>query len=430
MYQKEIALGASDSIAYMNRTTRHQLACVVNESFWHETIKSVQEAVTWADYCEQHSINDCYVTDNSFQTWRGFSNVREITRLAVDLDYYNTPYADLDAMELWESIAQALRWVPAPTIIEDSGRGAYFKWKLRRPLPINAKTRRFGFVGQWQICQDFLTAQLKPWGADPKASDVTRVLRLAGTINSKNLARAQAWTCGPEYEFAAIKAVLNAEHVRQRPQPPDKTQGQRRTAGATIEKLHTWHSLAWARLTDLETLADLRGGRFADHRRRALFVYAVEACHYCRSVERLEAELSRFIATRLEDPHHYQLDSKKTHIKAILKRFQAQEERGHWEWHTDSQQNRYRLRTSTIIQDLNITPSEQRQMRALVGKDEKYRRKVCKRRKNGVEERQQYLARGQGKKALARKMKASGLSTKEIAQELGVSVRTIRYYNA
>lgn len=432
MYQGEMRLSASDSIAFMNRTSRHNIACAVNESQWHETIKSVPDAVQWANYCEQHALNDCYVSDNTFGQWRGFGDVKEITRLAVDLDHYNTQHKDLTAVELWESIAEALPWLPAPTIIEDSGRGAYLKWKLSRPLPINAHTRRFGFIGQWQICQDFLTAQLAPWGADPKASDVTRVLRVPGTINSRNYARAQAWTSGPEYEFADLKAALNAEYKRQKPQP--KAIKTKTPKAAGLERLFNWHSLAWSRLKDLEKLAQLRGGQLTDHRRRAIFIYAVEACHYCRSVERLTVEIERFIASHIHEPDLYAINGKKTHLKAALRRFEAQEERGHWDWYEDPQtgkysaNNRYLLKTTTIIQDLAITASEQRHMKTLISAQEKYRRKVSKRRKNGVQERSSYLNTAQHRKEEARRLREEGYKLKDIAKCLGVSISSVKGY--
>lgn len=432
MYQGEMRLSASDSIAFMNRTSRHKVACAVHEADWHETIKTVPEAVQWANYCEQHALNDCYVSDNTFGKWRGFGDVKEITRLAVDLDHYHTVHKDLSAAQLWDAIAVALPWLPQPTIIEDSGRGAYLKWKLSRPLPINAHTRRFGFIGQWQLCQDFITAQLAPWGADPKASDVTRVLRVPGTINSRNYARAQAWTSGPEYEFSDLKTALNDEYKRQKP-PPKPIKGKKaRTAG--LERLFNWHSLAWARLKDIEKLAQLRGGRLTDHRRRAIFVYAVEACHYCRSTDRLKLEIERFIGSHIHDAGLYALDGKKTHLKAVLRRFEAQEARGHWEWYEDPQtgkysaSNRYLLKSSTIIEDLAITASEQRHMKALISPQEKYRRKVSKRRQAGVQERSVYLGTAKQRKEKARQLRSEGVKIKDIARRLGVETRTIRRY--
>lgn len=431
MYQGEMRLSAGDSIAYMNQKTRHGLACAVNESRWHETIKTVSDAIAWASDCEQHDIQDVYVSDNAFDQWRNCTNLRQITRLAVDIDHYKGPYAHLEAIELWELIKRENPWLPTPTIIEDSGRGAYLKWKFTRPLPITPQTRRFNFPAQWQICQDFLADRLKPYGADSKASDVTRVLRVSGTINSANMARARAWTCGPEYEFKDIKKALTDEYKRTKPKPKPTT----RKAHSPIERLFNWHSLAWSRLKDLERLAELRGGRLTDNRRRAIFVYAVESCHFVRSVERLQVDVARFVERYIADPNRYNpFEGRKVHLKEVVRRFEAQESRGHWEWHESPStgkygaDNRYLLKTSTIIDQLGITASEQRHMKALVGDKEKYRRKVKKRRESGIVERSEYLATAKHRKASARRLKSEGMSTTAIAEQLGVNARTVRNY--
>lgn len=428
--QGEMRLGAGDSIAYMNQKSRHRIACAVAEAGWNESIKSVSEAVQWASYCEQHGLLDCYASDNTFRSWRNVTNVKEITRLAVDLDYYRTVYRELDPLELWLTIKSAMVWMPEPTIIESSGRGAYLKWKLSRALPINNHTKKFNFLGQWQVCQDFLTECLKPYGADPKSSDVTRVLRVSGTVNSRSLTRAQAWTCGPEYEFSAIKEILNEQHRRLRPNKPKPPQKTVRPS-ASVERMFNWHSLAFARLRDLEKLATLRGGRFKDHRRRAIFVYAVELANYCRSEESLLRELRRFVAQHILDPTAYEIGGKKIHVKEILRRFAMQEKRGHWEWFIDdstgrhNKQNRYTLRTATIIDDLCISEAEQAHMSALIGEKEKYRRKVAKRKVQSEKSKAVKKESHEHKVKLIAKLKSQGLSQRAIADRFGVTARTL-----
>lgn len=435
MYQGEIRLSAGDSIAFMNRKSRHSVACAVAEAGWHESIKSVPDAITWANYCQEHGLQDCYTSDNTFRDWRNVTNVKEITRLAVDLDYYNTKYQALEPIELWEIIEKECPWLPKPTIIESSGRGAYLKWKLARPLPINPKTKKFNFLGQWQLCQDFLIDRLKPYGADPKAGDVTRVLRVVGTINSRSLARAEAWTCGPEYEFAKLKEHLNAEFKQSQPRP-DKNLLNRTRSLATVDRLFNWHSLAFARLRDIEALAKLRGGRFTEHRRRAIFIYAVELANYCRSEQSLLYELERFVSQFVENPTLYAPSGKRIHLKEVLRRFRMQEERGHWEWFIDestgrySKENRYLLKTKTIIDDLCITEQEQRHMKALIGDSEKYRRKVQKRRKNGtksLEDHFKHRKEQRDRRAMkADKLRSQGMSHRQIAEHFGVSSRTVK----
>lgn len=431
MYQGEIRLSAGDSIAYMNQNSRHMIACAVSEVKWHETIKSVPDAIEWANYCEQYGLTDCYASDNTFRQWRNVTNVKEITRLAVDLDYYRSEYKHLEAVELWEEIAKQLPWMPKPTIIEASGRGAYLKWKLKRSLPINQKTKKFNFLGQWQVCQDFLVNQLKPFGADPKASDVTRVLRVSGTINSNSMTRANAWTCGPEYEFSELKSVFNEQYKQQL---PPKITPKPRNGHRKLEKLFNWHSLAFARLRDIERLAEIRGGKYTEHRRRVIFIYAVELANYCRSEQSLLNELERFVSQYIENPTRYTLKGKRIHLKELLRRFKEQEQRGHWDWFMDdttgrySKNNRYLLKTSTIIDDLDIQEDEQRDLSTLIGSSEKYRRKVTKRRVCGVKPREEYLSKASERKTKAKALHKSGMKTRDIAKALGVTDRSVRMY--
>lgn len=68
--------------------------------------------------------------------------------------------------------------VPEPSLSFSSGRGLYVIWShglvARKELPV------------WNACQDRLHVRLRSLGADPAAKHAATVLRLAGTVNSKN----------------------------------------------------------------------------------------------------------------------------------------------------------------------------------------------------------------------------------------------------
>ena len=63
-------------------------------------------------------------------------------------------------------------------MVTDSGRGVHLYWRIQ-----NAP---FGALNTWQELQDYIYYNLKHLGADRKATDGARVLRLPGTINSKS----------------------------------------------------------------------------------------------------------------------------------------------------------------------------------------------------------------------------------------------------
>ena len=68
--------------------------------------------------------------------------------------------------------------IPRPNLIIDSGRGLALIWNIEK-VPHMA-------LPLWKAVQEYLYSQLKEFGADRKALDATRILRVAGSINSKS----------------------------------------------------------------------------------------------------------------------------------------------------------------------------------------------------------------------------------------------------
>jgi DNA-binding NarL/FixJ family response regulator len=93
---------------------------------------------------------------------------------------------------------------------------------------------------------------------------------------------------------------------------------------------------------------------------------------------------------------------------------------------------RYRFKNQTIIEVLEITVDEERQMRTIISNDERRRRdreeKKEKRWEGGAMSRQEYEGRAQDRRSGARRMASEGLRAGEIARTLGVSIHTVRSY--
>ena len=69
--------------------------------------------------------------------------------------------------------------IPPASLVVHSGRGVYLKWLLKSPLPQAALPR-------WNAVQpEIVSRGLADLGADPKARDASRVLRLVATCNTK-----------------------------------------------------------------------------------------------------------------------------------------------------------------------------------------------------------------------------------------------------
>ena len=84
---------------------------------------------------------------------------------------------------------------------------------------------------------------------------------------------------------------------------------------------------------------------------------------------------------------------------------------------------RYRLKNRTIIEWLEITPEEEREMKTLISGDERRRRD--RERKEPQMTRQEYEARAAQRRVEARRLSSEGLSLRQIGKRLGVHHTTI-----
>ena len=121
---------------------------------------------------------DVYISMSTFyKPMRRIENIKELTCNFIDLDTYNTKFTKTQIlMNLEENYFN--RSIPIPSLIIDSGRGLTLGWTIEQ-VPYMA-------LPLWKAIQEYLYNQLKEFGADRKALDATRVLRVPGSINSKS----------------------------------------------------------------------------------------------------------------------------------------------------------------------------------------------------------------------------------------------------
>lgn len=107
----------------------------------------------------------------------------------------------------------------------------------------------------------------------------------------------------------------------------------------------------------------------------------------------------------------------------------AEGKRVTWQGHTIDP--RYRFTNATLIEWLDITPTEQRQMRVLIDANEARRRERLKRqevrRAAGMQARATYLAQADARRVEARLRRARGESYRHIAEALNVSLGAVQY---
>lgn len=105
------------------------------------------------------------------------AGIAYLPALFADLDFGRFEGGGIEALERLDGFS------PPPTAVIWTGGGLHCFWRLREPLYPTAKT------------QAILRALIRSIGADPGASDLSRVLRLPGTFSHKRQAATRLLRC-------------------------------------------------------------------------------------------------------------------------------------------------------------------------------------------------------------------------------------------
>jgi len=357
------------------------------------------------DFCA-----DLYLSQAGFSGNRATRNVAALTSCYVDLDTYNVPeLAGLAPEAVLDLAIAAHPWMPPPTLLASSGRGVYFVWVLTRHLGPNMLPR-------WQAVEAGLVDALTDLGADAAVKDAARVLRVAGSSHVNAGARVEYRQVADPVAFSDLEARV-LEHCA----PAPRSANPRPSTGNNVARIWNGRTLAWSRMQDLADLARARGP-LTDYRARFLYAYAVAAAWYCHTPRALVIELDAFAGEFFVDAHRYR---GATQCKTILDRV-AKSRRGlKVPWRGREVDPRYRMHNRTLIALLDITPEEQRGLRAIMHKSVSRARENQKRSR---QRRDEYLAeRSQARRKKheeAVKLLEQGHTVSSAARALGVSRQT------
>lgn len=313
---------------------------------------------------------------------------KHLNALIIDLDYYNIPH--LKGLEPWQIIElmkQDLDY-PEPSFYTCSGRGLCIVWLLEKTYA-TPKSRKF-----YKQIAETLIDVFKSYGADNKVKDVARVIRLAGTKNSKNGKTVKILTPYRNYELDeyseyATRYELNdlAEYfwgIREvkidKPKKPKKAT--KRVCKVT--KLRNIYSLYCARIKDLETIVELRKDKPLEGcREKLLFLYRLQLL-FSGTEPEIALKMTLNLNNRLYDP----LDQKEV-INATENAVGNAEVynrlKNKYGDEVDCSLNEYLGRAgvyiyknSTIIKELEITEFEMEHMDTLINKEIKLKNKRAK----------------------------------------------------
>jgi len=413
--QRYLDLGARQHVELLHAQNQTGVALAsVLSGDWQEYTLPKAEALDYAATLPLAEI-DSYVGQNGFRPYvmRAVSNLTRIIACYVDLDTYNiSEHTDATAEEIILEVCGNYQFLPLPTIAGSSGRGVQLIWAFKKSVaPCYMQT--------WMQIQNALVEVFSDYGADSHCKDAARVLRLSGTVNTKVNVLADFGQYSKPVTYSKMLSFLNQWNAL-KPASSSPTK-------AKVIRLSrkNGYTLAYQRMLDLKHLATLRGGRFTDYRRRALFYFACSASWFCHDKEQMQHELEVFINECFRNPEKYTREN----VNSVVDRYEQAQQKITVPWNGRQVDSRYRYRTHTLINALDITPAEQQQLSVTYeGAEEKNRRRMLKRREQGVLPRADYEAAAAMRQYDAREMHQYGHSIQIIADTLGVATRTVYYY--
>ena len=369
---------------------------------------------------------DSYMSQATFfRPNRRLVNLWRVPLCYVDLDAYRSEYASRDPEGMSLAVRQYMTdtGIPPASVVVHSGRGVYLKWLLKSPLPQAALPR-------WNAVQRELVSRLADFGADPKARDASRVLRLVTTCNTKqpdpDLRKVRVlWVEEADgepllHDFERLaEAVLPFTRKEAEAIEADKPSGrviQFKRGGEAEQQVwrFSYETLHWDRVTDMRKLRQLRDSIAEGGRETFVFLMLnqlaqsgqVNAHNFQYETVALARECDSFI-----EGSDWSRSTFSTLYRRVKEHMAGQYGRG---------QGLYRYKNATLIDQLRITPDEERHMKTLISRREKDRR--WNERRNE--------ARGYQSKRVERAKKIvelhrAGLSLRQIAVVVGCHHQTV-----
>lgn len=355
---------------------------------------------------------DAHITQNVFSDEnRQASNLLYLTNTFADLDTYKTPLSSLQPDKMVDKILEFCNSesIPIPSIVIYSGNGFYTKWFYDAPLPS-------AMLHKWRLLQSILSKRFASFGADASAKDVTKMLRLPGTTNTKTGKLAEILFVNKRkgkilrYDFDALFNTL-VKTVPAAEKTPAKGHSILPTSQTSLEKMNSM------RVEDIKKLADMRGYDVSGvpEGERSKFMYTIAICLALsktitpKELEKELIEIGRSYCPDFTDREILQS------VSSVLSKYKKGE--------------KYKISNAAIIERLEITPEEEDGMKVIISKEEKRKRdaarKTFQRRNRGVKPR--FLSAAE-KRQLAVRLRTEGSTKKQIAKKLKVSERQVQRY--
>jgi len=408
---EQLSLLPADHVRILHPVGRRGVATIAQGGgLWAETAVSIADLGAYV--ADKGGVADLFVSQQSFFGWRRIAQLAQLGAAYVDLDYHRLDrWTGVSPEGVTHAVLEALDdgGIPGPSYVLSTGRGLLVLW-LHGLVPRAALPR-------WMAVQQHLARTLAPFGADHRALDAARVFRLAGTQNSKVRAivrptymaapAAQLWRWDWEDLATEVLPRTRAEIVSLRARRAERAaRGEGPAPASRLTAATYWETV----LADLQRLRQARWfGPLPPGQRDCWMFLAGCAMSWLAPPFALRREMHALA----QESGGWTEREAQSRMSTLFRRAELAAAGGTVEWNGQKVDARYRFRSSTIVDWLQITPSEMRNagLRVLVdrdvGRELATGRERDRRRRQGAQERAAYEAASAEK---AKPWEAEGIS--------------------
>lgn len=344
------------------------------------------------DIGETEGREDTYVSPNTyFMPRRSVGNIRQYRCLFIDLDIEKHGKYSKD--ETFNEILglTVIGSIPMPSMITDSGRGFHVYFRVKNAPKQALQT--------FQELEDYLYYQMKELGADLSATDSARVLRIPGTINSRNMEICKILYLNNDIEYTMYELREQYLNYKENKQGRDKTKEYKKKKVCVVRNLFNSYSLHMGRVEDVGILCRMRDYDVEGSRNFILHCYSYWKGIYIRDAEQLLRETMEFNSKFKKPLSDSEVKGICKSVKKAIEKFIDYEQglrSGLVKRVTKGMRDKpgYWYTNAYLLNKLEITDAEQEKLKTIIGLPEKYRRRNAKRlasrkNENGLTPRQQ-----------------------------------------
>ena len=204
----------------------------------------------------------------------------------------------------------------------------------------------------WKAVEEYFYKTLKEFGANRQALDATRILRVPGSFNSKTHTEVKIID---NYDYLYELREIQSEYM---PELSEKAPV-RRGRPKKVKYIFRERSLYYARIMDIIKLCELREYDLKGHRELILFLYRYYLCYFTEDVEKALYDTLELNSMFKQPLAEKEVTRATKSAETVFKK----------------ENKDYKYKNETLINLLEISDIEQKEMLTIISKDEYRRRK-------------------------------------------------------